>query len=106
MVDSTEGAPAPKKRSLFKRAAWQDAPKSDNVDMFSHSNEFGDIVAEQNKRKEEEERARKAAAAQARRQPEQNDKKRRKVSIEAEDISKPDSPSRSRSKVEDAGSPR
>ena len=50
MTDATTGAPAPKKRSLFKRAAWQDAAKKEDEDMFSHSNEFKDIVAEENRR--------------------------------------------------------
>ena len=88
MVDSTEGAPAPKKRILFKRAAWQDKPKTENTDIFSHSNEFDDIVAEQNKRKEEKERQRKAAFEREQRQAEKQEtkKKRRKISNDADDL--------------------
>jgi hypothetical protein len=78
MTDTTEGAPAPKKRSLFKRAAWQDAPKKEEEDMFSHSSEFKNIIAEQSKR--EEEKRRKATEERRRRQDGQVDRKRRKVS--------------------------
>ncbi|KAF1920177.1 ubiquitin-2 like Rad60 SUMO-like-domain-containing protein [Ampelomyces quisqualis] len=56
MMDTTPGAPAPKKRSLFKRAAWQDAPKNEGEDMFSHANEFSNIVAERNRLKAEKRR--------------------------------------------------
>lgn len=89
MTDATSGAPAPKKRSLFKRAAWQDAAKKENEDIFSHSNEFNNIVAEENKRKEEAKREhavakRKAEEEQRREQAEKQDKKgkRRKVSAD------------------------
>ncbi|KAH6612528.1 ubiquitin-2 like Rad60 SUMO-like-domain-containing protein [Boeremia exigua] len=89
MTDATIGAPAPKKRSLFKRAAWQDAAKKENEDIFSHSNEFKDIIAEENRTKEEEKRKqaeakRKAEAEERREQAEKQDKKgkRRKVSID------------------------
>ena len=82
MTDATTGAPAPKKRSLFKRAAWQDAAKKENEDMFSHSNEFKDIIAEENRRKEEAKR--KAEEEEKRLQVEKHNKKgkRRKVSAE------------------------
>ena len=85
MTDATTGAPAPKKRSLFKRAAWQDAAKKEDEDMFSHSNEFKDIVAEENRRKEEAKR--KAEREEKRVQAEKPDKKgkRRKVSAEFEE---------------------
>ncbi|KAF3005876.1 hypothetical protein E8E13_009218 [Curvularia kusanoi] len=89
MTDANTGAPAPKKRSLFKRAAWQDAAKKETEDMFSHSNEFKDIVAEENRRKEEEKRKqaeakRKAEEEEKRTQIQKQDKKgkRRKVSAE------------------------
>lgn len=89
MTEATTGAPAPKKRALFKRAAWQDAAKKENEDMFSHSNEFKDIVAEENRRKEKErekqaEAKRKAEEEEKRAQAEKHDKKgkRRKVSAE------------------------
>ena len=87
MTDATTGALAPKKRSLFKRAAWQDAAKKEGGDIFSHSNEFSDIVAEEKKRKEEEKRKheeakRKAEEEQKRELVEKQEKKgkRRKVS--------------------------
>ena len=89
MTDATSGAPAPKKRSLFKRAAWQDAAKQENEDIFSHSNEFSNIVAEENRRKEEArkkqaEAKRKIEEEQKREQAEKQDKKgkRRKVSTD------------------------
>lgn len=92
MTDATKGAPAPKKRSLFKRAAWQDAAKRENEDIFSHSNEFKDLVAEENRRKEEEKRQlaeakRQAEAEQKREQAGKpdNKSKRRKVSTDNED---------------------
>lgn len=87
MTDATAGAPPPKKRSLFKRAAWQDAAKNEGEDIFSHSNEFKDIVAEENRRKEQEkkdqaEAKRKAEAEEKRERAERHEKKgkRRKVS--------------------------
>lgn len=86
MTDATTGALAPKKRSLFKRAAWQDAAKNEGGDIFSHSNEFNDIVAEEKRRKEEEKRKheeakRKAEEEQKRELAEKQKKgKRRKVS--------------------------
>ena len=89
MTDATTGAPAPKKRSLFKRAAWQDAAKRENEDIFSHSSEFKDIVAEENRRKEEKKRKqaeakRKAEEEQKREQVERQEEKgkRRKVSTD------------------------
>ncbi|KAJ4987209.1 hypothetical protein SVAN01_07361 [Stagonosporopsis vannaccii] len=92
MMDATKGASAPRKRSLFKRAAWQDAAKKENEDIFSHSNEFKDLIAEENRRKEEErkqqaEAKRKAEEQQRSEQPEELDKKgkRRKVSTDYED---------------------
>jgi hypothetical protein len=88
MSDTTQGAPAPKKRSLFKRAAWQDSPKTDE-DIFSHSKDFKYIVAEQHrveaekKKKAEEERKRKLAG--------HGDKKRRKVSNDHDECVLPSS---------------
>jgi hypothetical protein len=75
MTDTTQGAPPPKKRSLFKRAAWQDKPKAENEDIFSHSNEFTNIVAEQTRLQAEkrQQRLKEKQASQA-------DRKRRKVS--------------------------
>ncbi len=88
MTETTEGAPAPKKRSFFKRAAWQDAKPSDGEDMFSHSNEFKDIVAEENRRRREQEEERQRRHAQSR------EKKRRKVSLENEAIEQAESRSK------------
>lgn len=50
-------APAPKKRSFFKKAAWQTDAKpegEENKDMFSHSGEYAEIVAEEARRKKAE----------------------------------------------------
>lgn len=92
MTDATKGAPVPKKRSLFKRAAWQDAAKKENEDIFSHSNEFKDIVAEESRRKEEVKRKeaeakRKAEEERRRETAERQDKKgkRRKVSADSDE---------------------
>jgi len=89
MTDTTEGAPAPKKRSLFKRAAWQDAPKKEEEDMFSHAKDFKNIVAEQTKR--EDEKRRKANEERKRRQDGQADRKRRKVSGDLDEPALPGS---------------
>jgi hypothetical protein len=102
MSNTTKDAPAPKKRSLFKRAAWQDAPKDDEEDIFSHSKDFKNIVAEQNrieaekKKKADEDRARQQAARGAR--------KRRKVSTDHDDIMLPGSGSGSPSHADRSGS--
>lgn len=46
-----------KKRFGFKKAAWQTAPTTGaQEDMFSHSREYKDIIAEETKRKNEEKR--------------------------------------------------
>jgi hypothetical protein len=79
MTDTTPGAPAPKKRSLFKRAAWQDKPKAENEDIFSHSNEFTNIVAEQT-RLQAEKRLQRLKEKEKEKQAGQADRKRRKVS--------------------------
>ncbi|KAL5121803.1 hypothetical protein ACEQ8H_000018 [Pleosporales sp. CAS-2024a] len=79
MTDTTDGAPAPKKRSLFKRAAWQDAPKTDE-DIFSHSKDFQYIVAEQTRL--DAEKRKKADDERKRKAPVHSDRKRRKVSID------------------------
>jgi hypothetical protein len=81
MTDTTPGAPAPKKRSLFKRAAWQDKPKAENDDIFSHSNEFNNIVAEQTRLQAEKRLQRlKEKEKEKEKQTGQADRKRRKVS--------------------------
>jgi hypothetical protein len=90
MTDTTTSvAPPPKKRSLFKRAAWQDAPKKDNEDIFSHSNEFPDMMAAQNKRKSAEKRE--AEASRQRKASEPHDRKRRRISNEGEQAALPKS---------------
>jgi hypothetical protein len=80
MTDATPAATAPKKRSLFKRAAWQDAPKSEGEDIFSHSKDFQSIVAQQSK--VQDERRRHAAAERAQKHAAPTERKRRKVSSE------------------------
>lgn len=82
MTDATKGALPPKKRSFFKRAAWQDAEKKEGEDIFSHSNEFKDVVAEQARRKEEEKK--REEEAKVRNQAELRESKRRRVSNETE----------------------
>lgn len=84
MTDSTPHAPAPKKRSLFKRPAWQDSPKSEQ-DMFSHANQFNDIVAEQT-RMQAERRAKADAAKKQKRAAGPADRKRRKTSSDHDDV--------------------
>lgn len=54
MTEPTPSAAAPKRRTLFKRPAWQDKPQNDQTDIFRHANEFSDMVAEQTRRREEE----------------------------------------------------
>ncbi|KAH7402109.1 ubiquitin-2 like Rad60 SUMO-like-domain-containing protein [Phaeosphaeria sp. MPI-PUGE-AT-0046c] len=78
MTDSTPSAPAPKKRSLFKRSAWQDTPKTEE-DMFSHASQFEDIVADQTKIQAEK-RAQADAAKKQKRAAGPADRKRRKTS--------------------------
>lgn len=101
MSDTTK-APAPKKRSLFKRAAWQDAPAHEGEDIFSHSNEFKNIVAEQNR--VEAEKRQKAEEDGKRKQAAQGDWKRRKVSNDHDDIVLPGSGSGSSSHAARNGS--
>ncbi|KAF1942700.1 hypothetical protein EJ02DRAFT_421887 [Clathrospora elynae] len=81
MTDTNASAPAPKRR-IFKRAQWQDAPKQEGHDMFSHSNEFKDVVAEENRRRDEDRR--KEEAARQRKQSEPRERKRRRVSNDDE----------------------
>lgn len=85
MTEPTNGAAAPpKKRSFgFKKAAWQTAPKNESQDMFSHSNEFQAIVADETKRRNEKKK--KAEEAQKRKIEESREGKRRKVSIEQDE---------------------
>jgi hypothetical protein len=78
MADAT-AAPPPKKRSFFKRAGWQDAPATEGDDLFSHSNKFTDIVAEEQKREKEK---RRKAEERKRKAEEQSERKRRKVSVD------------------------
>ncbi|KAH7391982.1 ubiquitin-2 like Rad60 SUMO-like-domain-containing protein [Pyrenochaeta sp. MPI-SDFR-AT-0127] len=80
MTDNTQGASVPKKRSFFKRAAWQDVTKKEGQDMFSHTNEFKYIVAEQIRHRAEEER--KTVLEQQHKQAEQHDGKRQKMLAE------------------------
>ncbi|KAL1595747.1 hypothetical protein SLS60_009436 [Paraconiothyrium brasiliense] len=84
MTDPTNGAAAPpKKRSFgFKKAAWQTAPKNDAQDLFSHSNEFQDIIAEEEKRRNEQ---KKVEQAQKRKVEKERELKKRKVSVERDE---------------------
>ena len=96
---TTEPAAPPKKRSLFKKAAWQTAvkPEGKEKDIFSHSDTFNDIIADQarlNKAKKD-----KAQAAKKRKAEEEGDRKRRKVSLDAEKSKLPGSGSGSSSQT-------
>ena len=84
MTDTTDGATAPpKKRFGFKKAAWQTAPKTEAQDMFSHANEFKDVIAEETRRKLEAKK--KTEQMQKRKVREEHESKRRKVSIDQEE---------------------
>ncbi|KAF2259847.1 hypothetical protein CC78DRAFT_536815 [Lojkania enalia] len=91
MTDSNTGAPTapPKKRSFFKKAAWQTAVKpedSKDKDIFSHSNEYKDIVAEEARRKKERQARHEE---QKRKEDEQRRHKRQRLSSEEPDIKSP-----------------
>ncbi|KAF2657323.1 hypothetical protein K491DRAFT_626748 [Lophiostoma macrostomum CBS 122681] len=88
MTDATPGATdaPPKKRSFFKKAAWQtnvkpEGEKEQNV--FSHSNEFKDIVAEQTRRKQEEKKLKEEE--KKRKREEERERKRCRISDEVEE---------------------
>ncbi|XP_014552286.1 hypothetical protein COCVIDRAFT_41534 [Bipolaris victoriae FI3] len=78
MTQATPSAAPPKKRSLFKRPAWQDSPKDDDADIFSHSNEFADIIADEARRRAEEKKQEETRRARKHSQP--RDSKRRRTS--------------------------
>jgi len=100
MPDTTasEAVPPPKKRTFFKKAAWQTAAKPEKEkDIFSHADTFKDIVAEEAKRKRE---AKEKAQAVKKRNPEDaGTRKKRKVSQDEDELKLPgnggpESPSR------------
>ncbi|KAF2474512.1 uncharacterized protein BDR25DRAFT_331964 [Lindgomyces ingoldianus] len=73
----------PKKRSFFKKAAWQTSAKAEDdqeEDIFSHSNSYKDIVAEQAKAKKDEKKRREE---ERQRTDEIRQGKKRKVSAES-----------------------
>ncbi|KAF2710285.1 hypothetical protein K504DRAFT_405319 [Pleomassaria siparia CBS 279.74] len=79
MTDTTTGVAAPpRKRGLFKKRQPEAKSESAQRDMFSHSNTFEDIVAEQAKRTRDAKE--KVQAAKKRKTEEENDRKKRKVS--------------------------
>ncbi|KAJ5064710.1 ubiquitin-2 like Rad60 SUMO-like-domain-containing protein [Bipolaris maydis] len=78
MTQATPSAAPPKKRSLFKRPAWQDSPKDDDADIFSHSNEFADIIADEARRRAEEKKQEETRRTRKHSQP--RDSKRRRTS--------------------------
>ncbi|KAF2003465.1 hypothetical protein P154DRAFT_520076 [Amniculicola lignicola CBS 123094] len=90
----TEPDAPPKKRSFFKKAAWQKVKGEGEKekDIFSHSSEFKDVIAEEARRiqkekeqelaRKEKERLRKEERRKAKEEEEQ-ESKRRKVSEEA-----------------------
>lgn len=84
MTEPENSEPPKKKRWGFKKAAWQvEKEEADKRDIFSHSSEFKDIVAEDNRRKQEAKR--KKEEEKKRKEEEKREKKRRKVSLELED---------------------
>ncbi|KAH5437924.1 hypothetical protein HBI47_060530 [Parastagonospora nodorum] len=90
MTDTPKDAPPLKKRSLFKRAAWQDSPTNDE-DIFSHSKDFKHIVAQQKRyeaEKKEAERKKKAEEGRERKRKlaATGDRKRSKVSHDNESV--------------------
>jgi hypothetical protein len=89
MTETTASAAPAKKRSLFKRPAWQDAPKDEEADIFSHSNEFADIVAQEAKRRAQEKKQ--EEARRARKHSEPRDSKRRRTSSHSEQVPSPTS---------------
>lgn len=93
---ATAPAPAPKKRSFFKKAAWQTEEITEGAkekDLFSHKSSFLDIQAENDRIKRE----RKAAELERKRREEEekrnaeekHDRKRRRISLEDDDDVKP-----------------
>jgi hypothetical protein len=93
-TDTASGAaaPAPKKRSFFKKAAWQTTtPKVEGEkeqDMFSHSHDFRDLIAEESKRKNAERlevERQKAEEVRLKAEKELGKKKKRKLSIDMEE---------------------
>lgn len=90
MADEPKAKPAPK-RSFFKKPSWQTAAKTEGAtqDIFSHSNDYANIVAEKARRLKEEEDRRKAEEAKKKAElesekiaTEDHDRKRRKVSLD------------------------
>ncbi|KAF2794040.1 hypothetical protein K505DRAFT_304698 [Melanomma pulvis-pyrius CBS 109.77] len=106
MADITEANPTvapPKKRSLFKKAAWQTAAKPEDKerDMFSHSNTFNDIIADEARRKRE---AKQKVQATKKRKPEEGAaSKRRKVSTDVDELRLPGSGSGSSARASQTG---
>jgi hypothetical protein len=101
-TDATHTATAPKKRSLFKRAAWQDAPKSEGDDIFSHSKDFQSIVAQQSQAQDE--KRRRAAEERAQKHAAPTERKRRKLSSEHDEPALPGSRSGSSARPGRTGS--
>ncbi|KAF2112379.1 ubiquitin-2 like Rad60 SUMO-like-domain-containing protein [Lophiotrema nucula] len=90
MAESTETPPVapPKKRSFFKKAAWQTTAKEEpgkEKDIFSHSNEYKDVVAEQTKQRLKEKKEKAVREEKKRRADEARDSKKRKLSVEDDD---------------------
>jgi hypothetical protein len=85
MTEPDKPAPA-KKRAFFKKAAWQTKKDTgeNERDIFSHSNEFADIIAEENKRKQEQRRW--EEKEKRRKLEEKHIRKRQRISSELEDI--------------------
>ncbi|KAF2280717.1 uncharacterized protein EI97DRAFT_490886 [Westerdykella ornata] len=84
MTEPENPEPPKRKRFAFKKAEWQAKKEDDDHrDMFSHSNEFRDIIAEENRRKQEAKR--KKEEEKKRKEEEKREKKRAKLSLEREE---------------------
>lgn len=102
-----DAAAPPKKHSFFKKAAWQVAEKTEGEgtkDLFSHSSEFKDIVAEQQARlqkekQEREEEERNKREAKRKKQKDEHERKRRKVSNELDEPTRLSGPETSGSRL-------
>ncbi|KNG49004.1 hypothetical protein TW65_03985 [Stemphylium lycopersici] len=94
MTETTTSAAPPKKRTLFKRPAVRAAAKNEEADIFSHSNEFSDIVALEEKQRAE---AKKRAEAS-------RDRKRRRISSDNQEAPPPNTGSDKKAQASRASS--
>ena len=114
MGDETKPDPAaaPPKRKFFKKAAWRTEVKAEGgkaPDLFSHSSEFGKIVAEKQRRREREELERQKKEEEERKKEEEKKRKKEakkaQLKREKEEHSAPESKRRRRATSEREDSP-